>query len=178
MGFWALSFYLGVVTTEALHWPAITALPSGILCAFSLQLLGSMAFRLMAAPAIARLSPPVDVPPPPPDDGPATVSYVRPPRPTYPTVAQAKGQCGWVKLGLKSDQAGRIVRFRVIDQAPGRLFERCLARALIWARLPADASVPGEQERLSLIVFVLPGKHAPDWAIQRLDRMSQAGRNE
>ena len=125
--------------------------------------------RFGLAATIRKVWPPVPTAPPPVDpDIRPDLSFVTPPRPSYPAFAQARGQCGWTVLKLDYDRDGRIHRYRCEAQTPGRTFELAATESLRDARLPADTSAPESRQSLFLMSFVLDGPEAPEWAQSKL----------
>ncbi len=149
----------------------LMAVPLGVFSAW----LGLLALHFIVSWGAARYWPPVHTPPPPQTIPPPVVTsaYAIPPSIDYPFIAQARGQSGWVLLKLKVAGDGRIIRYQVTDQAPGRQFERAATDALFKARLPEDVDRLADCEMTSLISFVAPAKSSPDWARERLPAVSE-----
>jgi hypothetical protein len=169
-----LSFWLGLAILKV--FPKLdllvgaVALPAALIAMLAVLFVIAvvrLAFGLVAGALIRRVWPPVPTDPPPslgdPDEDKAI--YQRAPRPSYPFLANLRGQCGWVALRLRVDRTGRIRAYQATAQVPPRTFERAIAAGLAHARLaPASA----ERELATVVTFVTPGPGAPEWAQSRL----------
>ncbi|MBX3481908.1 TonB family protein [Phenylobacterium sp.] len=147
----------------------LLALPAALLALVVVLGLGDSLIRFALAPVLRRVWPARETRPPPSLLEEPDIHYARPPRIRYPAIAQARGQCGWVRVALRVSSDGRVLRYRALDQDPPRTFETAAATALKDARLPPGG---GEREMSNLIAFVLPGADAPDWARERLAKVS------
>lgn len=170
-GFWLLTFWLILALQFGMGWPP----PAAVVAAPAFSLLGlatGTGLWTVVASRWPTRAPAAACPPPPdafePADG---ATFARAPRVSYPPRALARGQCGWVALRLRSGRGGRIDSYVVVDQAPGRVFERAAVSALSNAFLTEGSA--GEVR--SLITFVTPGPGAPPWAQERLEGQPRAG---
>jgi hypothetical protein len=173
--YWAVLFYEALVLTTTLKSHQLIGLLLSFPAAFLTLWLGMVGIHLVAWLGSSRFWPPSEVPPPPEDDPPASTAYVEPPRPVYPIIARARGQCGWLKLGLRVDRRGRIRSFQVIDQAPGRIFEKAVAIALFATRLPPDPDAEPLREMTTVVIFLTHSRMAPDWAREGMAAPAQPG---
>ncbi|MCI3131962.1 TonB family protein [Phenylobacterium aquaticum] len=139
------------------------AIPLGVAGALGLLFLGALVHQGVVAPLVASAAPVIEVPPPPPRSEPDETYLVRP-RPSYPAVANLRGQCGWVRLRLRIDGRGLVHACQVVEQAPGRVFEKAILQALGHARFASGRP----REGTALVIFVSEGDHTPDWAVERL----------
>ncbi len=167
--YWAVMFYEALVLTSTLKNHPLIGLLLAFPAAYVTLALATLGVQLVVWLGATRFWPPSDIPPPPQDDPAAenTTAYLQQPKFIYPVIAQAKGQCGWVKIGLRVDRLGRIESFQVIEQAPNCVFERTVANALFEARLSPDPVADPLREMTSVIVFLVPCKTAPDWVQER-----------
>ena len=170
-GFWLLTIWLILALQFGTGWPP----PAAVVAAPVLSLLGLAIGAGLWAVLASRwptLAPAAPCPPPPEAfEAAEGATYARAPRVAYPPRAFARGQCGWVALRLKPGRGGRIDSYVVVDQAPGRVFERAAVSALSTARLAKGSA--GEVR--SPITFVTPGPDAPPWAQARLEGRPRVG---
>lgn len=134
-------------------------------------------WAMVIAPRIVRyFPPPVDVPAPPSQSDDMIETFIRAPLINYPGLAFAQGQCGWVALRLRIDAKGRIIAFKVGEQAPGRVFEAAATSRLSTARLAPTNYGACPREADTVIVFPTEGPATPAWAQARLEALSSADR--
>jgi hypothetical protein len=160
-------FYEALVFTTTWKHHQLLGILLAIPAAWLTLALAVMAVQVAVQLGSKRLWPPVDVPPPP-EQPPAMAEFVEPPRLVYPHIAQAKGQCGWLKFGMQVDRRGRIHSVQVIDQAPGRVFEHAVMRSLFTARLPPHPDAEPLREMTTVVIFLTPSEAAPEWARSRM----------
>jgi hypothetical protein len=174
---WPVIIYVALVLATELNPQSVIAVLLAIPVACGVLALGLIGLHHVVALGAERWWPPVDVPPPPPDESDAqgVTPYMQPPMIVYPALAQARGQCGWLKLRVRVDREGRIRHFQVVEQAPGHVFKRAVAAALFKARLPPDPDATPLREMVSVISFVAPSKNPPEWAKQKLAEADQPG---
>ncbi len=166
--FWLVAIWIGLILEELFNAAPFLGAIVGLLCALTLIVLGRMGLE-RAIPLLGRRNlAPRPVPPPPAQSTSPLCRYVREPKISYPILANARDQCGWVHLRLQVDPAGRIKRFMILDQAPGRTFESATVKALWRARIEPDPETRSLRDLKSLITFVLRGPMSPDWALERI----------
>lgn len=148
----------------------VVSLALSILTVFILLILLVFVLQFIVACGSKRLWPAIATPPPPssPSRTEDLSAYTRKPDPSYPFIAHARGQCGWVYLRLRGARSGRIQSFRIIDQAPARIFEAAAVNALTKARLVTNDNDEPVREVLTTIVFVASGPNSPEWPQLRL----------
>lgn len=166
--FWSLVFYAGLVISQVGDLEPIVTFPFALVAAFVTLWVGLLLLRFAVAPLVARLSPAVEATATPPPSDEPSIPYLVQPASQYPAFAQARRQCGWVRVALRISPAGRITAYRVVEQTPRRTFERAVVAGLHQARLPA---APDHREMTSLITFVMPSDGAPPWALERLGKL-------
>lgn len=165
LAFWAACFYVALVLSYGLHLQS----PIAILLSFPVVLLIWWGWpRLLAyvvRPVVARFLPQAEVPAPPEAFRSAgeAEAWVQPPRIVYPAMAVVRGQSGWVALQVRRTKSGRIVGYRVLAQAPGRVFEKAVARGLSHARLAPPKDGAEDDLAKTLVSFAAPGRDPPHW---------------
>jgi TonB family protein len=162
---WMLAFYCALLTQHFLPALKEMAIPIGLVVALLAVIAASVAFRMAVALTAPLFGRAVETPPPPVFAGEvAQAVYRRPPRIVFPAAAEARGQCGWVVLWLRVDPTGRIASYAVIGQAPGRIFERAVARSLVRARVEPPEGATGPTVVISVVKFISLRVGAPAWA--------------
>jgi hypothetical protein len=165
LAFWAACFYVALVLSYGLHLQS----PIAILLSFPIVLLLWWGWPRVLAyvirPVVERFLRPVEIPAPPEAfrsaDG--AEAWVQPPPITYPALAVVRGQSGWVALQVRRARDGRIVGYQVSAQAPGRMFEKAVARGLSRARLGPPKDGAEEDVAKTLVSFAAPGRSPPHW---------------
>lgn len=159
---WIAVFYLAVLLLHFRPGLEEGAAPLAWLLMLALLLAATSVLRFAMRLVGPVLAPPVETPPPSPVATDAV--YGRPPKPNYPPLAWARGQCGWVVLRLRVDASGRVSSYAVIDQAPGRTFERAVVRSLARARVEVPMGAAAPSVVTTVVKFVSRKAHAPEWA--------------
>lgn len=165
LAFWAACFYVALVLSYPLHLPS----PVAILLSFPIALLlwwgWPWVLVYVVRPVVGRFLRPAEVAAPPEAFRSAggAEAWAQPPRIVYPALAMIRGQSGWVALQMRRAKDGRIVGYQVSGQAPGRVFEKAVARGLGAARLHPHRDGADEDVTKTLISFAAPGLGQPHW---------------
>jgi hypothetical protein len=150
MGFW-FALMIASVWPLANRFPPLAILGSFI-ALFAIYVLFQIAYRI-AGLLIGRRYKPVSIPDPPTLSEDEGLEYEIRPSAIYPALALGRLQPGWVWIEVKFKKNGRITAYRVLDQHPGKTFERAVANGLFSARV-RHAKTISARTRQSLICFV------------------------
>ncbi|MES1158567.1 MAG: hypothetical protein ABUL42_01605 [Terricaulis silvestris] len=148
-------------------WVVLPATFLALLIVATVSVVGTYSACLILIAFSGRFWRPRPVPPPP-GTTPPPIEWINLPLLKFPKFPAALGQCGWLELSLQIGPDGKILGYKIVDQAPARVFERAVLTALLPARAKSTPSDPSIREAAWRALFIVPTKLAPDWAQQIL----------